>query len=680
MKKIISFITLLLILSTSLYPRKKVALVLSGGGAKGTAHVGALKVIEKAGIPIDYIVGTSMGAIVGSLYSIGYTPETLDSIFMAQDWSHLLSDQIQREKMSLQAREQSDKYILSLPFAEKPQDALLGGVIQGRNIGRMLWDLTEGYHDSIDFRRMPIPFACVSQDLVTGKEIVHRSGVLPIAVRASMSLPGIFAPVNLGKYILVDGGFINNYPVDVAREMGADIVIGVDVQEELKTAKEMENDIIAQITQLIDLQSKDKWQRNIKNSDVYIHVNMKGYSSASFKTEAIDTLIERGYHAAEAQWENLIAVKKKIGTVGKLPQEGRQNIPVPINYWGQEQEKYRHLLIGDAPKNSLNLGARYDNEEMAALIFNTQFQFQAFPKNTFGLTIRLGNKMFGRLDYAFHLGKEWHLASAYDLEFNDFNIYSQGKRVCEINFRKHKFVVLFKRSWREMLINLGGGITNYNYGDFLYKFENEQTETDIDKETYLKFGGSCSFNNLDHPIFATQGQSFLAQYQYLIPLNQGRPFHVASFYWRGIFSPTKRFAIQPWFTGRYTTSDNTVSEANTLGGQEAGKYFEQQVPFFGINRFEVAHQILFLAGTEFRQRILKNHYISIVGNVGITAQDDWLHLFKNSFGDNPHYGYYYAGGALKYDWKTIIGPIGLTLHYSNRTKSLGGYIRAGFDF
>ena len=120
MKKIISFITLLLILSTSLYPRKKVALVLSGGGAKGTAHVGALKVIEKAGIPIDYIVGTSMGAIVGSLYSIGYTPETLDSIFMAQDWSHLLSDQIQREKMSLQAREQSDKYILSLPFAEKP--------------------------------------------------------------------------------------------------------------------------------------------------------------------------------------------------------------------------------------------------------------------------------------------------------------------------------------------------------------------------------------------------------------------------------------------------------------------------------------------------------------------------------------------------------------------------------
>ena len=220
MKKLILILTFLLYaLPNIAESRPKVGVVLSGGGAKGTAHVGVLKVLEKAGIPIDYIVGTSMGAIVGSLYSIGYSPEELDSIMMKQDWKQLLSDQQKRENMSLESKEQSDKYILSLPFHERPQDAISGGVLRGRNIGNMLWDLTEGYHDSIDFQKMPIPFACVSQDVVTGEEIVHTSGVLPIAVRASMSLPGVFAPVVLGDHILIDGGMVNNYPVDVARKL-----------------------------------------------------------------------------------------------------------------------------------------------------------------------------------------------------------------------------------------------------------------------------------------------------------------------------------------------------------------------------------------------------------------------------------------------------------------------------
>lgn len=204
---------------------------------KGTAHIGALKVIEEAGVPIDMIVGTSMGSIIGGLYAIGYTTEQLDSIFMAQDWNTLLSDKAYRNALNLQTREQNSQYILSVPFFEKPQDLISGGVIKGRNIGRMLWQLTEGYHDSIDFQKMPIPFACISQDLVTGEEIVFRNGVLPIAIRASMSIPGAFAPISMNGKLLIDGGIINNYPVDVARQMGADIVIGVDVQDPMKMQK-----------------------------------------------------------------------------------------------------------------------------------------------------------------------------------------------------------------------------------------------------------------------------------------------------------------------------------------------------------------------------------------------------------------------------------------------------------
>ena len=148
--------------------RPRVGVVLSGGGAKGTAHIGALKVIEEAGIPIDVIVGTSMGSIIGGLYAIGYTPEQLDSIVMAQNWNMMLSDKTNPKLMTQQARQQQSQYILSVPFFEKPKDLIGGGVIKGRNIGNMLWQLTQGYHESIRFDKLPIPFACVAQDLVTG--------------------------------------------------------------------------------------------------------------------------------------------------------------------------------------------------------------------------------------------------------------------------------------------------------------------------------------------------------------------------------------------------------------------------------------------------------------------------------------------------------------------------------
>lgn len=371
-----SHTTLLTVILLSMFSvlnaRPRIGIVLSGGGAKGMAHIGALKVIESAGIPIDIIVGTSMGSIIGGLYSIGYTTEQLDSIVMAQDWGTLLSDKKSKASLNQLMREQHSKYILSVPFFEKPQDIISGGAIKGRNIGRMLWQLTEGYHDPIDFRTMPIPFACVSQDLVSGREVVHQSGVLPLAIRASMSLPGVFAPVALDDQLLIDGGIVNNYPVDVARKMGADIIIGVDVQDAMKTTKELQNNVLSQLSQLIDLQSKDRWQENIKNTNVYIKVNVKGYSTASFNTVAIDSLIDRGQQAATAKIEELKKIRASLSTniITRTRPEPlyftQKSSPTPL------QASYLKILTGKAPQNSINLGIRFDNEELAALLFNTQ--------------------------------------------------------------------------------------------------------------------------------------------------------------------------------------------------------------------------------------------------------------------------------------------------------------------
>ena len=146
--------------------RKKVGVVLSGGGAKGMAHIGALKVIEDAGIPIDYIVGTSMGAIIGGLYSIGYTPQQLDSMVRKQNWQFLLSDHIERREMNLMEREAEETYVISVPFSKNAIKEVTGGLIKGHNIDNLFSELTLGYHDSISFDSLPIPFACVSENLV----------------------------------------------------------------------------------------------------------------------------------------------------------------------------------------------------------------------------------------------------------------------------------------------------------------------------------------------------------------------------------------------------------------------------------------------------------------------------------------------------------------------------------
>lgn len=247
-------------------PRKKVGLVLSGGGAKGMAHIGAIKIIEEAGIPIDYIVGTSMGSIIGGLYAIGYTSHQLDSLVRVQDWNFLLSDRIPRSDKNMAEREADEKYVISVPFSKISIKEVTGGLIKGQNIDNMFSELTLGYHDSIDFNRLPIPYACVAEDIVTGNEYNFHSGRLSTAMRASMAIPGVFTPVRMNNMVLVDGGTINNYPVDVARKMGADIIIGVDVQSNLKPSDQLEStgDILGQ---LINLMGQEKYEKNLKETN-----------------------------------------------------------------------------------------------------------------------------------------------------------------------------------------------------------------------------------------------------------------------------------------------------------------------------------------------------------------------------------------------------------------------------
>ena len=229
MSKITSKLLIFLLLIISAHPsfgqeeksRKKVAVVLSGGGAKGVAHVNALRVIREVGIPIDYLVGTSMGSIIAGLSAIGYSPDQLEAIVNEEDWPFLLSDKIKRSEQTMAQRKTAETFVLSLPINKSSRKKATGGLIQGINLNNLFQELTMGYHDSIRFDNLPIPFACVSEDVVNGTKYVFHEGVLSTAMRSSMAIPAVFTPVRIDSAILVDGGIIDNFPVDIALDMCA---------------------------------------------------------------------------------------------------------------------------------------------------------------------------------------------------------------------------------------------------------------------------------------------------------------------------------------------------------------------------------------------------------------------------------------------------------------------------
>ena len=293
--------------------RKKVGVVLSGGGAKGMAHIGVLKVLEKAGIPVDIVTGTSMGSIIGGLYAIGYNANSLDSMVRVQDWSYVITDKEDLRNQSLSDRKKQNTYFFTTGMTIGKRDMNAGGIIKGKNLTELFNQLCVGFTDSLDFTRdLPIPFACVATDIITNDEVDFHSGRLPQAMRASMAIPAAFSPVRTGDKVLVDGGLKNNYPADIAREMGADVIIGVTVQGAPKVAEDM-GGTMSIISQIVDVNCKNKVEENLAITDLHLQVDTKGYGSASFSPAAIDTLIRRGEELAMRHWDDITALKQLIG-------------------------------------------------------------------------------------------------------------------------------------------------------------------------------------------------------------------------------------------------------------------------------------------------------------------------------------------------------------------------------
>ena len=365
--------------------RPTVAVVLGGGGARGMAHLGVLRYIEEMGIPVDLVGGTSMGGLVSGLYSLGFGAEYLDSLVRAIDWTVMMSDKIPDSFQTYKVRRNKERFAMMIPFHYDNEDmrdrivrqtrynknyeqsdtrsgdmgqemmakvgmGLPDGFLFGFNVRNTLSSVTVGYQDSLAFDKLPVPFFCVATDMLSMKEKNWTSGSLVDAMRSTMAIPGYFRPVRLEGMVLVDGGTRNNFPVDVAKAMGADIVIGSEMPAPRNLADL--GGLANLIMQNITLMSYDICEANRKNTDILLQHELKGYTMLSFDSKSVDDIIAQGYARAVENKEAFEAIAKRVGAVPGQAPERRQAIDLTkhkvrigeIRYEGVTERESQYII------------------------------------------------------------------------------------------------------------------------------------------------------------------------------------------------------------------------------------------------------------------------------------------------------------------------------------------------
>lgn len=424
--------------------RPKIGLVLGGGGARGAAHTGVLKVLEANNIPIDIIVGTSMGSIVGGLYAAGYSPGEIDFLFKEIDWRDMFSDRPKENMLSFRDKKTSQR-LASFEFGVKGGGIKLPrGIVPGQKLGFMLQKLTLHTVDNKSFDELRIPFRAVATDAVTGELYVFNKGNLGEAIRASMSVPGAFPPVEIGDRLLIDGFLAKNVPIEVAKDLGADIIIAVSVDADL-APKEKLNSALDITNQMIAILSRQNVQHSLAlltDRDVLIRPDLGDMSSADFvdAPEAIDkgetaalAVLEdiRRYSVSKQEYDVFLANQRvkeeKSFTIDfiDVPEPKRVNVQMikgrikskpgqPLDFDQLEQDLTNIYAIGDFETVDFEVAEKNGKK---GLIINTKEKNWGPNYLRFGLNLISDSE--GANDYNFlldyrrtqmnSLGAEWKI-------------------------------------------------------------------------------------------------------------------------------------------------------------------------------------------------------------------------------------------------------------------------------
>ena len=747
--------------------RPTVALVLAGGGAKGAAHVGVIRYLESIGMPVDIVMGTSMGGLVGGLYALGYNAEHLDSLIRSIDWDMALSDKVPRDYLSYSTIKYKEKYALSFPFyydrndflqqradelqyphrsddihlgADGPdasglvKDNLLGslpsGMVYGQNVNNIFSAVSVGYQDEIDFYKdLPIPFLCVATDLVTGTAKIWTKGKLTTALRSTMSIPGLFTPVKSEGMVLVDGGMRNNFPTDLARKCGADIIIGVNLSSGYKSYSEINNigDIIGTS---IDMMGRTSFENNIDISDVTITPDLHEYDMMSFSEKSIDVIIGRGYDAAVAVAGQLDSLKKIVGksekTLQNHPAEDIRNVKVflsgvevagvsdkesaylqnkikmnPSVPVGSEEiedavatifgtnafDYVNYELLGDeepyrlrfnckkGPINKLGVGGRFDTEEVVSVLVNVGVGVQKLQGASLDFTGKVGTNPAASLVYSYVAPRGMTVNAATGIRYTDRNTFSIGDNNFRINFfnwRQEVYVSNIK--WSQFFVKAGVRNDFYNIGSVMAEQAVGHYDVNSLKNNYLSLFVNGRNDTMDDGYIPAHGHSVGISYSWLFGAFPVRfnNLHAIAFDAKRVFGGAE-VAFIPSLNIRALLGDEApVPFTNTMGGSLAGRYLEQQMPFIGVNNAAAMGRTLGIARADFRIMASRNNYLTAIYNYAVSARS-FEEAFKWHVLD-------YHGFGLQYTYNSIIGPLSFNVHWSDYTDKVGAYVSLGFDF
>lgn len=704
--------------------RPTVALVLAGGGAKGAAHIGVLKYLEEKGMPVDFVAGTSMGALMGGLYAMGYTAEKIDSIVRSIDWNVMMSDNIPMEFYSYKRKDYKNTYVLDIPFTGTSfLKSLPSGFVYGLNIYNMLSALSVGYQENkMDFSKMPTPYCCVATEIVTQTEKHWTEGPLIEAMRSTMSIPGYFMPVRVDTMIFSDGGTKNNFPTDIAKAVGADIIIGVEMTMPRDYSKV--NNVAEILMQTMQYSGGlEAHNRNVKNATIYITPDITGFGMLTFGTEEIATLISRGYHAAIEHTREIDSVISIVGNGGRklhnvksintahtkvkvtaVEYEGVDNREMeyldykihmkPGDFYGREDFEvaqsiiygtmaFSHVtyrLVSDGhdgykliyrcekrPANSIGIGLRADSQDWVSILLNMGFGTNKIFGSEFNVTARLSTSPYLKVAWQY-----------LPLKGPRFGVYAMAKYHTMLGSENHEFnynyyeqvyhneVRAFIADTRWSQIELNGGV-RLEHLPFYRIFSETGLEASVDwarcfPYLYLRF----IFDNENARYFPDRGVRVTASYDY-----DFKRTHFAAAGVHGVIPVNHFFTILTSLNGRYILggqNDNLLMQ-NYVGGVFPGHYYEQQIAFIGFSGAKACNNLLTTVDLNLRFCLAKKWYLSLIG----AAMHDGTALEIMST-----HAIYAAG--LQVGYKSKFGPILGNIHWNSGTKKVGLYISAGYDF
>ena len=718
----------------------KVGLVLSGGGAKGMAHIGALKVIEELGVRIDYIGGTSTGAIVGGLYASGYTAVQIDSIFRDVNFSKLIQDDIPRRAKTFFEKYESERYALTLPFQDF-KISLPSSISKGQNMYNLFSKLTSHVSDVEDFDELPIPFFCIATNIESGKETVLNKGYLPRAVSASSALPTLFNPVKLGDSLYVDGGITNNYPIERVRAMGADVIIGIDVQDSLKTRENLKN-AIEILGQIGNYSAIEVMKEKRKNTDIYIHPNINGFTVVSFdeKNEIITSGSKEALRfknelialAANQKKSNIkeivfdkndslyIAGVEIIGNkqytrsyiLGKLKlripskvsynefSEGVNNLSATenfqkINYRFRKNDKNELTVNFDVTesenKSSFRLAAHYDDLYKTAVLVNFTRKRLLTNNDITSFDFIVGDNLRYNFDYFIDKGYYWSIGLNSNYNAFEENVpidfilpiqdVSDGSDINSLNFEYGEltnqiYVQTFFK--RTFLLGVGG---EHKWKQYVSKTigidENDEPRTVFEDTNYFSLLGYLTYDSFDNKFFPTKGFYLRGDFNFY-------------FYANGTNEDFNEFSIGKAKIGyAQTLFKNFSALIEAAGGVKIGgdetKSFDFFVGGYGYKESSnlvplYGYKDLSLRGNTYLKATLTLDY-NFYKKAHINASANIANVGDDLF-DTKQWidAIDYSGYAVGLGWDTFIGPVETKYSYSPEREESAWYVSVGYRF